>query len=124
MEIEIKTVERKWKDIKEKSYNATSFSIKGRKGEIYVTEDADYPNSHNVHMILGEELNDKEIRFLVSSVIKHIPESHYILSCGEAWEQKERMYRIFESLLPDTGCLRTLRDHDGKEHYYKILKKL
>lgn len=124
MKIEIKTVERRWKDIKEKSYSATSFSIEGRKGEIYVTEDADYPNSHDVHMILGEELNDKELRFLVSSVIKHISEGHYILSCGESWKQKERMYHIFESLLSDTGCLRTLKDRDGKEHYYKILKKL
>jgi len=124
MKLLIKTVEREWKDIKEKSYSATSFSIKDKKGKIYMTEDADYPNSYDVHMILGEELSDKELRFLVSSVIENISEGHYILSCGESWEQKERMYRIFESLLSDTGCLRVLKDHDGKEYYYPILKKL
>ena len=123
MKLLIKEVKREWKDKKERSYSAISFKIEGRKGEIYLTEDTDYPKSHNVHMIWGEELGNEELEFLVASVIDYIPSGHYILSCGESWEQKERMYCIFVRLLEDTSCLRTLRDKEGKEHYYPILRK-
>lgn len=124
MKLIIKNVNRSWRDIKEKSYNALSFSIEGRSGEIYLTEDLDYPNSHNIHPIETENLREDELMFLASSIIEYIPTNHYLLSCGESWEEKERFFKILYHLLYDTSYIRTLKDSEGKEHYYPILKKL
>ena len=123
MKLVVKEIETNKKDIKEKSFKAISFGLTNKKGEIYLTEDSDYPRSHDVSIVEGENLTDSELKFLVKSVIDYIPEGHYILSCGEHWEQKERMYKIFESLLKDTTCIRTLKDREGREHYYSILRK-
>ena len=124
MKLNIKTVERNWKDIKEKSYSATSFSIEGRPGEILMTDDLDYPNCHDLHPIEATRLTKDELKFLASSIIDHIPVSHYLLTCGESWKEKEDLFNILSGLLSDTGCLRTLKDKDGRKHYYPILKKL
>lgn len=123
MKLRIKEVDREWKCREERSYKAISFGLEGKQGEIYLTEDQDYPKSYDVHMIEGWELSNPDIEFLVSSVIRHIPQGYYVMSCGESWEQKERMYQFFEKMMVDTCCLRVLKDKGGREHYYKILRK-
>ena len=127
MKLVIKTVDRNWKDPKERGFSAISFSISEKpKSEIYLTEDLDYPRSFNYHMIGGEELQDYEIKFLATSVISFLQPGYYLLSCGESWKQKERLRDIFEKSgqLKDTGCLRSLTNKLGETYYYKILKKL
>ena len=124
MKLNIKTVERNWKDIKEKSYSAISFSIEGRPGEILMTNDLDYPNCYDLHSIETGKLTKDELKFLASSIIDYIPINHYLLTCGESWKEKEDLFGIPSGLLSDTGCLRTLKDKDGGTHYYPILKKL
>ena len=56
MKLIIKTVERGWRDLREGSYTATSFSIEGRPGEILMTDDLDYPNCHDLHPIEAARL--------------------------------------------------------------------
>lgn len=124
MKLNIKAVERNWKDIKEKSYSATSFSIEGRPGEILMTDDLDYPNCHDLHPIEAGKLTKDELKFLTSFIIDHIPTNHCLLTCGESWKEKEDLFGILSDLLSDTGCLRTLKDREGELHYYPILKKL
>ena len=124
MKLNIKTVERNWREPKERSYTATSFSIEGRPGEILMTDDLDYSNCHDLHPIEAGKLTKDELKFLTSSIIDHIPTNHYLLTCGESWKEKEDLFGILSGLLSDTGCLRTLKDHEGGLHYYPILKKI
>ena len=124
MKLNIKTVERNWRDLREKSYTATSFSIEGRPGEILMTNDLDYSNCHDLHPIETARLTKEELKFLAKSVIDYIPSGHYLLTCGESWKEKEDLFGILSGLLSDTGCLRTLKDREGGLHYYPILKKL
>ena len=124
MKLNIKTVERNWREPKERSYTATSFSIEGRPGAILMTDDLDYPNCHDLHPIETARLTKDEFKFLAKSVIDYIPSGHYLLTCGESWKEKEDLFGIRSSLLSDTGCLRTLKDKEGGLHYYPILKKL
>jgi hypothetical protein len=124
MKLNINTVDRDWRDLKEKSYSAISFSIEGRPGEILMTDDLDYPNCHDLHPINTEKMNNGELDFLTSSIIDYIPEGHYLLTCGESWKEKEDLFGILSGLLSDTGCLRTLKDKEGGIHYYPILKKI
>ena len=124
MKLNIKTVERNWRDLREKSYTATSFSIEGRPGEILMTDDLDYPNCHDLHPIEATRLTKDELKFLAKSIIDYTPENHYLLTCGESWKEKEDLFNILSGLLSDTGCLRTLKDRKGGLHYYPILKKI
>lgn len=124
MKLNIKTVKRGWRDLREKSYNAISFSIEGRKGEILMTDDLDYPLCHDLHPIEADQLTKEELKFLAQSIIDYIPEGHYLLTCGESWKEKEDLFRILSAMLFDSGCLRTLKDREGGTHYYPILKKL
>ena len=124
MKLNIKTVERGWRDLREKSYIATSFSIEGRSGEILMTDDLDYLNCHDLHPIETARLTKNELKFLASSIIDYIPTNHYLLTCGESWKEKEDLFGTLSGLLSDTGCLRTLKDREGGLHYYPILKKL
>jgi hypothetical protein len=123
MKLIIKPVKREWRDLKEKSYNALSFSLEGRPGEILMTEDLDYPNCHDLHPINATRLTKEELGFLAQSIIDYIPSTHYLLTCGESWKEKEDLFGILSGLLSDTGCLRTLKDCEGGLHYYPILKK-
>jgi hypothetical protein len=124
MKLIIKPVKREWRDLKEKSYNALSFSLEGRPGEILMTEDFDYPNCHDLHPIETARLTKNELKFLASSIIDYIPTYHYLLTCGESWKEKENLFGILSGLLSDTGFLRTLKDKEGGLHYYPIFKKL
>jgi hypothetical protein len=124
MKLNIKTVERNWREPKERSYTATSFSIEGRPGEILMTDDLDYPNCHDLHPINAARLTKDELKFLANSIIQNIPSGHYLLTCGESWKEKEDLFWILSGLLSDTGCLRTLKDREGGTHYYPILKKI
>ena len=124
MKLNIKTVERNWREPKEKSYTATSFSIEGRPGEILMTDDLDYPNCHDLHPIEATRFTKDEFKFLAKSIIQNIPSGHYLLTCGESWKEKEDLFGILSGLLSDTGCLRTLKDREGGLHYYPILKKI
>lgn len=126
MNLTIKEVDRNWKDKDERGFGAISFSIPEKPNdEIYLVEDLGYPKTFNFHMIGGNNLGDSEILFLAKAVISFIQPGYYLTSCGESWEQKERLYKVFEKLpgLDDTGYLRVLKDKEDKNHYYKIFKK-
>ena len=124
MKLVTKTIERDWKYKEEKSYKAISFSIEGRDSEILMTEDLDYNNSHDLHPIDTNKLNEEELRFLVQSIIEFLPPSHYLLTCGESWKDKEDLFRILTySILSETECVRVLLDKEGNKHYYQIFEK-
>ena len=89
-----------------------------------MTDDLDYPNCYDLHPTEAARLTKDEIKFLVSSIIDHVPTNHYLLTCGESWKEKEDLFGILSGLLSDTGYLRTLKDREGGLHYYPILKKL
>ena len=125
--IEVKSVNRNHKDLKERSFWAISFSIPEKpKNEIYLVEDLDYERSFDIQVIEGEGLRDDEMKELADFIVAFTQPGYYLLSCGESYLQKERFYKFLESnpRLTDTGCLRTLKDNEGGEHYYKILKRL
>ena len=125
--IEVKSVNRNHKDLKERSFWAISFSIPEKpKNEIYLVEDLDYERSFDIQVIEGEGLRDDEMKELADFIVAFTQPEYYLLSCGESYWQKERFYKFLESnpKLKDTGYLRTLKDKEGGEHYYKILKRL
>lgn len=124
MKLIIREVERNWRDLKERGFRATSFSIEDKKGEILLTEDLDYERSFDIHPISCEGFRDSDYKFLSQAIISFIQPNSYLMTCGKSWQEKEKLFNILSDFLEDTGCLRVLKDEEGKDHCYKILKKL